>query len=223
MILPIYLYFLFPCIIVGISVYFQKSAPLYLKLLPILLTINLIAEIVGMWLAQQYGTNVAMFNFYTSFELTFYLFLLRDMVVGKTIRLILLHLLWLYPLYCVINIVFIQGMEGWHSYSYGIGNLLIVGVSMYYFFELFKRPKAINLLTEPAFWICSGLLFFYSCSFPFLGPMNVLSVAPTVVIRNFHTIIALLNIFHYVLFTIAFLCRINFKKPFSSKIAQSPQ
>jgi hypothetical protein len=217
--LPLYIYFLIPCIFIGISVYFQKFSPLYLRTLPVLLIINLFVEIFGQWLARKYGTNIVMFNFYMALLVTAHMFLLREMVVGKFIKLIVLNLLWLYPLICIYNILFIQGIQQWHSYSYGIGNVLIVGLAVYYFFELFKRPTSINLIKEPAFWICSALLFYYACSFPFLSLVNLLQKAPLIVRNNLSTILTLLNILQYILFSIAFLCRLKIKKLHFSQIA----
>lgn len=217
--LPLYLYFLIPCILAGVSVYFQKSSPLYLRLFPVLLTINLILEIVGQWVLKEFGTNVTLFNFYMAFELTAHLLLLREMVVGRTIKRIVFYLVLIYPVICIINIFFIQGLGNWHSISYGIGNILIVGLAIYYFFELFKRPNSINLMREPAFWICSALLFYYMCSFPFLSLANFIVNAPVVILNNFSFILNVLNILQYTLFTIAFLCRVRSQKGFSNKLA----
>jgi hypothetical protein len=214
-----YLYFLMPCALIGISVYFQKGSPLYLKLLPVLLVINLIVEVIGQRIAKQYGTNIPLFNFYMVFVVTAHMFMLREMVVEKMAKKIVFVLLWLYPPICLVNIFFIQGLSNWQSYSYLIGNLIIVGLTVYYFFELFKRPQFINLMKEPAFWICSALLFYYMCSFPFLSLVNLLHDAPLIILNNLSTFLTLLNIMQYVLFSIAFLCRLNFKKPFSNKIA----
>lgn len=217
--LPLYIYFLIPCIFIGISVYFQKASPLYLRILPVLLIINLFVEIFGQWLAREYGSNTTMFNFYMALLVTAHLFLLREMVVGKLVKKIVLQLLWLYPLICIVNIIFVQGISNWQSYSYLIGNLIIVGLTVYYFFELFKRPTFINLMKEPAFWICSALLFYYMGSFPFLGLINLLVSAPLIVRNNLSNILNLLNILQYILFSIAFLCRVKFRRPHSTKIA----
>ena len=214
-----YLYFLIPCALIAISVYFQKGSPLYLKLLPLLLAINFIVEIMGQWIAKEYGTNITLFNFYMVFVVTAHMFMLREMVVGKMVRRIVYSLLWLYPAICFVNILFVQGLNDWQSYSYLIGNLLIVGLTVYYFFELFKRPTFINLMMEPAFWICSALLFYYMCSFPVLSLVNILEKAPPILRNNLSTLMTLLNIMQYILFSIAFLCRLDFKKLLSAKIA----
>jgi hypothetical protein len=217
--LPFYIYFLIPCIIIGLSVYFQKSSPLYLRILPVLLIINVFVEIFGQWLARKYGTNITMFNFYMVFVVTAHMFMLREMLVEKMARKIVYALLWVYPPICLVNILFVQGLSNWQSYTYLIGNLIIVGLTVYYFFELFKRPKFINLMKEPAFWICSALLFYYMCSFPFLSFVNILQRAPLILINNLNTFLVLLNIMQYILFSIAFLCRLDLKRLLSNKIA----
>src|SRR5688500_6655835 len=111
-------YFLILCIFIGISVYFQKGSPMYLRLLPVLLVINLGVEIFGQWVVKKYGSNIPMFNFYMALLVTAHMFQLREMVVGKLVKKIVFVLLWLYPVTCLVNIFFIQGLENWQSYSY---------------------------------------------------------------------------------------------------------
>ena len=189
-----------------------------------LLAINLVVEIAGQWVVNKYGSNLTMFIFYMAFLLTAHMFLLREMIVGRVAKRIVLYVLWIYPLICLVNMFFVQGMHRWQSYSYCIGNILIVGLSIYYFYELFKRPRAINLVREPAFWICSGLLFYYMVSFPFLSLMNFVTYAPRIITNNFSSILTVLNILQYILFAIAFLCRLKLPKPiFGKKMADNAQ
>jgi hypothetical protein len=65
---------------------------------------------------------------------------------------------------------------------------------------------------EPAFWICSGLLFFYTCSFPLFGLWNHLHGLPRIILRNLAAVMQFLNVLLYSLFSIAFLCRIRIQK-----------
>ncbi len=118
----------------------------------------------------------------------------------------------LYILIAVTNILFIQKIKAFHTVTYAFGCLLIVAACIYYFFELFKIPKSVELKKNPAFWICSGLLFFYCCGFPLFGMFNFLSDISKLIIKNFYNIITILNIFLYTLFTIAFLCRLKIRK-----------
>ena len=117
-----------------------------------------------------------------------------------------------YGAIAITNIIFIQQLKAFHTVTYAFGCLVIVAACVYYFFELFKLPKAVKLKNNPAFWICSGLLFFYCCGFPLYGMFNYLSGISRLIISNFYSIIIILNIFLYSLFTVAFLCQLKVRK-----------
>ncbi len=150
--------------------------------------------------------NLVLYNFFTTFEFCFYLWLLSRIVEGITIKKVIKTSIIIYALLAIINILFIQKMQTFHTVTYSLGCLLIVIFCIYYFFELFKIPKSLNLINNPAFWICSGLLFFYCCGFPLYGLINSWQDISRLVVDNFNEIVTILNIFLYSLFTIAFLC-----------------
>jgi hypothetical protein len=211
--LPLYIYFLILSAIVGISVYFQRPAPLYMKLFPFFLIITIAVEFVGMWMFREYGSNMALYNFYIVVNFCFFQFVLRDIISDPIFKRISLYAILLYGLLAFANIFYGQGLNVWNSVSYAMGSLLVVAFCIYYFFELFKRPKSTKLTKEPAFWIVSGLLFFYCCSFPFLGLNNIVQTLPVVILLNLKFILSVLNVLLYLLFTIAFLCRFRLKRP----------
>lgn len=204
---PIYIYFLIFSMLAGITLYFQRSVPLYLKLLPFFLLISIGVEYVGFWMYRRFGSSVPLYNFYIVFNFCFFLFVLREIISDRNFKKISLFAILTYGGLALLNIFYIQGLEVWNSMSYSLGCLLIVAFCIYYFLELFKKPKSTRLTSEPAFWIVSGLLFFYCCSFPFLGLNNLLHNAPQVLKNNLASILAVLNILLYLLFAIAFLCR----------------
>jgi len=213
MVVPFHIIFLIISLLTSITVYFQHSVSPYLKSFPFFLLITGIVEVIALWLFNNSRNNMGLYNFYSVFEICFFLFVIKQVVINKKVKRILYHSIWIYALLSVLNILFIQKLNVWHSISYSLGCLLIVSFSIYYFFELFKLPKSTNLVKEPAFWICSGIIFFYTCTFPFFGLLNFLQTIPNVIVRNLNTIVILLNVILYSLFTIAFLCRIRIRKP----------
>jgi len=201
--------------IASLTIYFQRNTPLYLRLFPPFLLVTIMVEIIGEYLRAHTGTNVKLYNPFLVFEFVFYFFMLRQIIRNKIIKQIILHLLWLYPLMALFNIYFIQKITIFNSMTYSFGCLLMVAICIYYFFELFQHPYSGSLFREPAFWICSGLLFFYSCSFPIFSLLNFLNNASNIIIRNLGTILNLMNDLLYLSFTIAFLCRIKARKSMS--------
>jgi len=211
--LPLYVYFIFISFVASLTVYSQaKTSDLYLKLFPPFLLATIAIEYAAIYLAAKNRSNLALYNFFTVFEFCFYMYVISLIITSKKVKKTIIVAMVLYTLISVINIIFIQEMRKFHTVTYAFGCLLIVATCVYYFFELFKLPKSPKLKNNPAFWICSGILFFYCCSFPLFGLSNFLSDISKLIIKNIYKIVTILNIFLYTLFTIAFLCRLKIRK-----------
>ena len=211
--LPLYVYFIFISFVASLTVYSQaKTSDLYLKLFPPFLLATIAIEYAAIYLAAKNRSNLALYNFFTVFEFCFYMYVISLIITSKKVKKTIIVAMVLYTLISVINIIFIQEMRKFHTVTYAFGCLLIVATCVYYFFELFKLPKSPKLKNNPAFWICSGILFFYCCSFPLYGLSNFLSDISKLIIKNIYKIVTILNIFLYTLFTIAFLCRLKIRK-----------
>lgn len=195
--------------------YFSKKKPRFLLIFPFYFLIGLCTSYYGNYLAYHSRTNIPLYNTYNTFEFSFNFFILRSIIRNTRIRRVLLWLIFGFPLLLFLNIHIYKDTTAYSTISYGIGCLLIVFFCILYFVELFQLPKAIDLMKSPAFWICTATLFSYTCSFPFWGMVNLLTVSR----NNFnkaYTIVAVINILSYVLFVIAFLCRIRVRKSTSS-------
>ena len=199
----------------GLIVYFKPGTDIYLRLFPVFLLLTEAVTLVGTYLTAHNSNNIILYNFFGAFEFCFYFFILYRIIQKRLAKRIIFYILCIYPLLALINIFFIQGFTSFQSITYDLGCLLIVSICIYYFFELFQLEHSVNLARQPAFWICSGLLFFYACTFPIFGLANFLRSLPYVILKNLSTIIDLLNIFLYSSFTIAFLCRLRTRKSMS--------
>ena len=209
---PIQYYFVALSVVAAIISLIKKEMYGYLKLFPFFLCITLIVEIGAWWLTENNINTIVFFNFFSLFEFVFYMYVLKNIILSPRIKTVISITIIIYSALALINIFFIQKMYTFHTLTYSIGCLLIVLISIYYFFELFKSPSAVNLKKEPAFWIVTGLLFFYTCTLPFFGLANYIYRVLPVLARNFEAILSMLNVLLYSLFTVAFLCRIKMRK-----------
>jgi hypothetical protein len=209
---PFYIFFMAISFIVGLFSLYQRKLSNGLLFFPWFLLLTLIVEIFGLVRSEKGLNNIAIYNFFTVFEFVFYFFLLQKNIQKMKARKIVLYSIYVYVFSAVMNIFFVQGMSRFHTLTYSVGCLMLVAVCIYYFFELFQLTKSVNLLREPFFWITSGLLFYYSCSLPIAGLNNLFSNFPRVIIINLGTIVSVLNVLLYSLFTIAFLCRFRIQK-----------
>jgi hypothetical protein len=215
---PLFIYFIGVSFLASLTVYFfNKPAPLYLKLFPPFLLISIAVELAGMYYSDIGQANTLQYNFFSVFEFCFYLFVLSQVISKGKVKRTVWVTMGLYALAATINILFIQGKYVFHTNTYAVGCLLIVAFCIYYFLELFRLPKSVKLQKNPAFWICSGLLFYFCCGFPLFGLINYLVTVSELLKNNFFTIVTILNIFLYSLFTIGFLCRIETRKYTSSR------
>lgn len=210
---PVYIYFIALSFIVSLTVYSSSNRiHSYLKIFPPFLLATFIAEAIGSYLWYRGETNLFIYNFFTTLEFCFYLWFLGTVISNKKVKKTLIVSIFFYFIIAIINIFFIQKMKSFHSITYALGCLLIVSFCIYYFLELFRLPRSINLKANPVFWICSGLLFFYCCGFPLYTLINFYKSIPKIILDSFDGIVTILNVFLYSLFTIAFLCRIKTRK-----------
>ncbi len=193
----------------SLTSYFQKKVFSYLKLFPAFLLLTIVVELLVGWLGSRGIPSTILYNFFSVFEFLFYMYVLREMIRNQKIKKIILYIAWAYALLGVANVLFIQKTGSFNSITYTLGCLLIALFCIYFFFELFQMTHSVNLTRLPAFWICAGLLFYYTCSFPLWGLANFLTKVPTIITKNIQVILLLLNVFLYSSFTIAFLCRIR--------------
>lgn len=203
--LPIYFYLIMLSTIVSFRAFTPAFAAYpYLRAFPPFLLATMLVEFTAAYIRSRNQSNLLYYNFFTVVEFCFYLWILSYMVENKKAKNIFRITSAAYLVIALGNIIFIQGINSFHTITYSLGCLLVVGACIYYFLELFRLPKSIQLAQSPPFWICSGLLFFYCCGFPLYAFLNYWATVRWV-IESLASILITLNTFLYALFTIAFL------------------
>src|SRR5438477_9615792 len=84
--------------LIALSIYFNKSAPLYLKLFPPFLAFTLLIEAIGYITKGRHMNNTPMYNLFTTFEFVFYLWVLHQVVKHYATRIIIFLSIFIYPL-----------------------------------------------------------------------------------------------------------------------------
>ncbi len=208
----IYIIILSICLLINVIVSINKKTINYIRTFVIFLSVTVIIEILANWLISHGKTTISLYNFYSSFECCFYLWVLRNILRGRILKKAITICFFIYPILTLIDIYLIQRPGNFHTISYALGCLLLIFFSIAYFYELFTKPQATRLSKEPAFWISSGLLFFYSVSFPLFVSANLIRSFPRILYQNTDNILFVLNVLLYLLFSIAFLCKIQIRK-----------
>lgn len=207
-----YIGFIALSFVAGLTVYFQNSPPLYLKVFPVFLFLTLCLESYGLYINLQGQRNVTIYNFYNLLATGFYLYVLREIISNKAIKQAIVWAFILYVGFAFWNAIFWQRLSNFNNVTFALGALILVAFSIYYFIEIFQKQESVSLLTEPSFWICSGLIFFNTCALPYFGLIHKIESLPDVMIARITIAEIILNIFLYSTFAVSFLCRLQIRK-----------
>ena len=195
---------------------FKKNISLYLKAFAPFIAIDILVSLLTIYMAKKAIHTIPIANALSTFEFCFYIWVFKCIINTLFIKRVCSILLISFPIAVMINVFLIQGFDNFHSLTYSIGCLILIFLSIYYFFELFQTQHAISLAKEPGFWIVSGLLFYYSVSFPLYVSVNLMKNFPIALGNVFGIVCSLMNFILYSLFCIAFICKIQIRKLFSS-------
>lgn len=209
--MPGHIYFELISLLASFTLYFRKGIPLHLKLFTPYLLITLAVEIIG-WRKDKDGIDVSLlFYLFGVLEFVFYFYVFYNIIRTAGAKKVIFALLFIYPVLSLLNIYLLQ-VDVFPSITYSLGCLLTVGICIYYFYELFHLPSSVNLVREPAFWLCTGLMFYYICSFPLFGLYSLLYSTSNIILKNISVILVVMNALLYTLFTVAFLCGARMRK-----------
>jgi hypothetical protein len=88
----------------------------------------------------------------------------------------IVYSMWVFAFFCICDFIYINpNLDNLHDhkallYSTTLECLLMIFWILLYFYETIRSLKISNLLSFPFFWVCSGLLLYYS-SFVFIAPV----------------------------------------------------
>jgi hypothetical protein len=208
--------------LVSLSVFLRKPVPIYLRLFPLYFFLLAISDLVVEYTQAHSIHNNIILNTTGIAEFTFYLFVVRSVIVNIKAKKRIFHTTIAFVAFALVNLFFIQRNDLFNPINFTIGTVIIVVVCIYYFFELFQNTEAQTLSRLTSFWIVSGILFNVVLVFPIfalISFMNNLSAAnqktSMIVFNNIESIFDVISILTYILYSIGFLCRIRTNKSIS--------
>ncbi len=209
MLKQIYLITIFLSTLTGL--YHYRRFPLYLKAFAILLVITTIIEIIGHFTKN----NLWMFNLFGVVEFSFILLIYRSLFISSKLKKVLLSFSILSTLAYLTNWLFFQGLNTFNNYSFAFSCVLVTTTVLLYYHQLLNDNNPEPLVRVPMFWISTGILLFYSCNIFFMGLLNYIMQVSMNLAIQLYTIIHILNIIMYSLYSIGFICSATSRKSHS--------
>lgn len=207
----IYIFILFFCLLASFTIFRKKRQPLYLKLFPLFLLITLGVEIAARMLTVRGLDNSLLYHYFFPLEFTFYLYVAYNILSKKVLRNVIAVSTLMYLLLIAIYYSLIP-IHGFPTLAYTLGALLVLFFYSFYFFEIVRLPINLTPKREESFWIFFGVMLYYSTTLPIWLTIQFMVGFSDNTLSYLSTLLMLMNYSLYISFTIAFFCKILFKK-----------
>lgn len=184
-----------------------KSLNKQLRLFTLFLFITVAKESVCLYIGLQKGNNMPVYEILhiTLYLIYLYLFYFefnddrtRNFIKFFTIVLIVVYF---------IDILFVNGLYKMNTITNSTGGIILITLSLLYFYKLLKNIEHQNLLLVPMFWISTGVLFYNVGTLVLFTFQNDLSSLPFDTRMNLWAINSILNILQNILITVALFCQ----------------
>lgn len=199
-----YCYFMLILVSIGIGLINRKRLDLLFRILLVLITLGMSADIFGNIYLHFHQNNIAIFNFYIFFELWLIgsiAIQLFNLPVHR--RLIILGLI----LCSVIDGVCIwrMGLNTFANWGYLCACILFTSVFLMAFIRLYSSNQVTQLTIQPKFWVCLSMVVYYGCNIPMFGILNYAIAHRPAIADKIYEINDYLNVIHYLFIAIAFI------------------
>ena len=148
--------------------------------------------------------RVSVKNLFAKSPRTFFIWLFGRVLKGRKylVRIagLVFFLAWLAEIF-----FFRSAYHIFSSFSYSIGNILLLSLMVAYFLELIHSPALPGYRQSMFFWVSIALLLFYLGTLPFYGLYNMLARSYPEIFNTYWIVATLLDIFMYLLFAVAFI------------------
>ena len=193
---------------------FRLDYSIHLKIFSVLLGLTLVNELLAVYglVLVNLKTNLPIYNIFILIEFWVFGWFFYQIISNKKVKLFIKIFLILFPIFWIVAVFYLFGFNSWNSYVIITGSAFTIFLSAFYYYELFTSQKLLMLTRLPEFWIATGLIIFYSGNLPFTGMLNYLSINYRDLAIQLLTVLRILIIIMYSIFTYAFLCPIITRK-----------
>lgn len=152
-------------VLIPIAVLIPKlgKSPAYIKWLFFYLVISAITNVISIITARYDIPNLWLTHIYTSLESFILLCFFRLIIKKTTIRNVITVLIILFPLFCILNFLFLQSFYDFNTYTRPVEALIFVALSMIYWGQ--ESEDDIRWSDVPADWFVISLFLYFSGAF----------------------------------------------------------
>ena len=195
------------------SIVNRKNLPGYFKYFTILTGVTFFIESIGFYfIFYSTGPRQYLYHLYVPVLYSLVAFIYSKAIGTAWKKKVIAWSIPAFWLLAVYFSVFIQKVNVVNTYTTMIVSILIVMLSLSYYYELLQKEGAQSLVRDPLFWISTANLIFYAGVFLLMGSLNYLMKEMPVLSKKLMVINYFLNYILYSFYSIGFLCTTQNRK-----------
>ncbi|WP_046758112.1 hypothetical protein [Kordia jejudonensis] len=188
-------------LLIGIWKYFRLST-MQRKLFYLIVLFS-ITELIANILWYQKLNNLPVYHFYTILEFLCIIYIYKDVLYKLFPERICILIAGIFTVFCIVNMLFFQSIYVFNSNATTTLGVLVIFLSISYFYTLLKEIKYTSLERNPMFWLNAGFLIYFSSNLLLFYISNSLSTEAAEVNYLVWGLHAVVNIVLVIFFIIA--------------------
>lgn len=161
------------------------------------------------WNSQGFAgiNNHWIYNIFTLIEFTFGIWILSKIIKFSRIKFLCIGCYNIFYVSYALELITYRGIQTYFDKTNTLGSVIIICLSIFYYYLLFQQEEHVNLIKEPSFWFVSGYFIFYTTSISvdtFFEQLVNAKIKSPVPLR--YIIMNILNLILYGFWIRAFLC-----------------
>jgi hypothetical protein len=149
-------------------VFWKKIKASRLRWLTLFLSLIVLVEFVGRYIRTVlHQPNSWLYNISVPIEYLFYAFLFQSFYKKKVFKEVVRIFLFCFPIWCVFNILSVQGFFNFNTNFLKLGSFCMIVLSFFIFIEMLTTEDMVNPFLQPLFWIASGVFLFNAGEFTY--------------------------------------------------------
>ena len=166
----IYLSIILIVVLIGVVRFASLATPV--KFITILLFATFISESLATYISHIHQNNMPVFHFYVILSFWIYALIYFHMLKQIRLRLIFLIISAIFTIFCAFDSLFYQKLSSFPSINIIVGNVILVGFSLFYFKYLIDVNPFEPLKKNSSFWINISVLAYFSIQIFIWGILN---------------------------------------------------
>jgi hypothetical protein len=156
---------------IGIVSYRLSKMPSYAKCLLAYLVMAALVNTTATILTWNKENNLWLLHIYTILESFLLLYYFKLVIVNKSINSIVKVLLFAFPLFCIINFLFLQSIYNFNTYTRPVEAIIIISLCAAYWWQDNEGDTEKTWGNIPNNWIVTGIMLYFAGAF-FLFLLN---------------------------------------------------